>query len=149
MVKGERLSAQWLTQHIRENIPLSEAMRFEIAEIGEHSIEVIAPLEPNINLHGTGFAGSLYSLAVLTAWGLTSALVAESGMVADVVVSKAEIRYKRPVKSAIRCVCETENKATFIESLVSKGRGRLQLSVKIGENEEALLIANMVASKRS
>ena len=148
MVNDEAVvDKSWLTQHIRQNIPLSEAMQFEVLSLDNTSIEVAAPLEPNINIHGTGFAGSLYSLAVLTAWGLTNVLAKESGVLADVVVSQAEIKYRRPVKTAIHCacICSPEMKFAFIEALQTKGKGNLLLNVTIGNAGEALLIARMVA----
>lgn len=149
MANNDGVSASWLTQHIRDNIPLSEAMQFEVRNLAGDSITVAAPLQPNINVHGTGFAGSLYSLAVLTAWGLTSVLVRESGVAADVVVSQAGIKYRRPLKTDIqcKCICHAEMKAQFIQDLQTKGRGRLTLVVAIGVADEALLNASMVAIK--
>ena len=55
-----------LQHKIHESIPLSEAMQFSIASLSRESILVTAPLAPNVNIHGTGFAGSIYSLAVLS-----------------------------------------------------------------------------------
>ncbi|MGB1310065.1 MAG: YiiD C-terminal domain-containing protein [Leucothrix sp.] len=145
------LSADWLTQHIRDNIPLAYMMQFEIVDLQENAIAVAAPLAPNINIHGTGFAGSLYALAVLTSWGLTSAIVLESGFKADVVIAKAEINYRKPVDSEIKCVClcSQEAKSTFINTLQNKAKGRLLLTVKIGDSDEAILKASMVAIKQS
>lgn len=143
------VSAAWLTQHIRDNIPLADTMKFEIVQLKPNLIEVVAPLEPNINIHGTGFAGSLYSLSVLTAWGLTSALLMESGLAADVVVRSADIKYRKPVKADIRCecICSSETQIAFIDQVISEGKGRLLLKVTIGD-AEALLNAHMVAIKK-
>ncbi len=151
MISDQRVSARWLTQHVHENIPLSKTMQFEVLRLAGSSLTIAAPLQPNINVHGTGFAGSLYSLAVLAAWSLTSVFTRESGILADVVVSKAEIEYRRPVKVDIRCQCscDAEIKATFIETLQTKGKARLFLKVIIGDSEEALLKASMVAVKHS
>lgn len=149
MANGDLLSTGWLTQHIRENIPLAETMQYEVLTLTGGSITVSAPLLPNINVHGTGFAGSLYSLAVLTAWGLTTVIVREAGVAADVVVSKAEIEYRHPVKTDIhcQCICEADLMDAFIEALKIKGRARLSLNVIIGDADEALLKARMVAIK--
>ena len=141
------ISSEWLTQHIRDNIPLAENMQFAVVGLTENTIEVAAPLEPNINIHGTGFAGSLYSISVLTAWALTSAMVRELGFEADVVVRKAEIAYRLPVTSTIRCVCSCldSDKVLFAESLSNKHKARLSLTVDIGQKNEATLVAEMVA----
>ena len=153
MANIELVTANWLTQHIQENIPLSQTMQFEVLSLDADSIassiKVAAPLEPNINIHGTGFAGSLYSLAVLTAWGLTSVFVRESGVSADVVVSQAEIKYRKPVNTDIHCecICTIDVKTAFVEALRLKGKGKLALRVNIGTAGEALLNASMVAIK--
>ena len=63
-------AAEALEQKIRGSIPLSDAMQFHIEALSLDAIEVVAPLPPNVNIHGTGFAGSIYSVAVLTGWAL-------------------------------------------------------------------------------
>lgn len=136
-----------LSQRIRQEIPLADAMNFSIQHLGEHSIQVAAPLSDNVNVHGTGFAGSLYSIAALAAWGLTTHILEQEGIKADVVMAKAEIRYKNPVHSDIvcRCDCQPETKEVFLKHLHSRGRARLSLLVDIGEDSEATLSATMVA----
>lgn len=139
--------AELLTQRILREIPLANAMDFSISHLSEHEIRVSAPLSENVNVHGTGFAGSLYSAAVLSAWGLTTHILAQTDHDADVVVAKAEIRYKSPVHTDIQCHCEVEAEACemFLKHLESHGRGRLSLVVEIGESSEAVLSATMAA----
>ena len=139
--------AELLTQRILQEIPLADAMDFSITQLSEHSIQVNAPLSENVNVHGTGFAGSLYSAAILSAWGLTTHILEQTEHDADVVVAKAEIRYKDPVHTDIRCRCEVETEAceVFLKHLDSRGRGRLSLVVEIGESSEAILSATMAA----
>lgn len=139
--------AERLSQRILQGIPLANAMNFSIRRLDQHSIQVVAPLEDNVNVHGTGFAGSLYSTATLAAWGLTTYILEQAGINADVVMAKAEIRYKRPVHSDIICNCECapETSAVFLKQLNSRGRARLSLLVDIGEDSEAVLSATIVA----
>jgi hypothetical protein len=68
-------AAQALEQKIRTAIPLSAAMQFSIKVLNQDEIQVSAPLEPNINVHGTGFAGSIYSAAILTGWALCTHVI--------------------------------------------------------------------------
>ena len=65
-------AAAALEQRIHAGIPLSRSVQFHIAELDGQSIRVAAPLAPNINVHGTGFAGSLYALGILTAWAMAA-----------------------------------------------------------------------------
>ena len=151
MANNSRLDAESLTQLIHESIPLSEAMHFKIEVLADQSITVVAPLTPNINVHGTGFAGSLYSLAALSAWALTTHLVNEAGLNADVVMASAEIRYRRPIQSDIRCQCDClpAVSSTFIQHLKRKGRARLSLMVELGDTADVVFSAAMVASYKS
>ena len=54
-------AAQALEQKIHDAIPLSAAMQFSIKVLSQDEIQVSAPLEPNINVHGTGFAGIVFT----------------------------------------------------------------------------------------
>jgi len=138
-----------LQAKIHRSIPLSEKMGYRIAELGDNHITVAAPLAPNINIHGTGFAGSLYSLGVLAAWGLCAHLLARAGIDdADLVVAQANIRYRTPVRGEILCRCEIADTAArvFIEGLRKKGRSRIAVDVAVGEEPAARLEATMYAS---
>jgi len=136
-----------LQQKIRSSIPLSEMMQFEIEEISSRSITVHAPLKPNINIHGTGFAGSLYSIGVLTGWALADHLMSLSDMKGTLVVAGAEIKYRTPVTQDIKCSTSVSDRATraFVEEYKANGKGRLQLSIHIGTSKNAILLADFVA----
>ncbi len=123
-------------------------MHYEIVELDSTQIVVQAPLEPNINVHGTGFAGSLYSLGILSAWALCSHVIDEAGLDAELVIAKASIRYSAPVRGAIRCCCRlnTEQIQRFIAALRTQGRAHIQVEVDIGEESAAQIQASLHAS---
>ena len=139
-------AAAALTQKIRDHIPLSQAMQFSIEALSPDSIRVCAPLEPNINIHGTGFAGSLYSIGILTGWALATHVMDELEMKAELVVGKAEIKYRAPVTSALVCVssCSDEQRLQFMQAVEESGKGRLDLEIVIGDRQ-ALIQAGFVA----
>ncbi len=60
-----------LEQTWHEEIPISKAMGIRVADFANDQLVVRAELEPNINVHGTAFAGSLYAIAALCGWGMT------------------------------------------------------------------------------
>lgn len=137
-----------LNQRILSGIPLAGALKMRITALDDYGVEISAPLDGNYNVHGTGFAGSLYSCASLAAWSLTTHLIERNAIDADVVMSRAEIRYKHPVTGDIhcRCDCEPGSAESFLQHLKERGRARLTLVVDIGEQAEANLTASMVAS---
>jgi thioesterase domain-containing protein len=144
-------AADALTRKIRDAIPLSEAMRFTIDSLSQDAIRVSAPLEPNINIHGTGFAGSIYSLSVLTGWALCTHIMDELSMDGDLVVGKAEIIYRAPVQGDLECHCRAtqEQRQAFLSHFRDSGKGRLALEISVGELPQALLKATFVAVARS
>ena len=144
-------AAQKLEAKIRGTIPLSEAMQFHIAALGLDAIEVSAPLPPNVNIHGTGFAGSIYSVAVLTGWALCTHILEEMQVDADLVVARAEIRYRAPVTGDLRCRTGVDSAAreSFLGAIEDSGKGVLPLVVELGERPDAVLEANYCAIARS
>lgn len=138
-----------LQHRIHRFIPLSQAMGLRVTELGDTRITVEAPLAPNLNIHGTGFAGSLYAVAILAAWGLCTHLIDRAGLKADLVVAGASIRYRAPVQGDIVCHCAiTEDAArTFVGDLAANGRARCSLEVTIGGGPAALLEASMHARR--
>ena len=136
-----------LQNKIRESIPQSNSMQFSIAELASDSIVVKAPLSENYNIHGTGFAGSIYSLAVLAGWALCHHNMELFEMDGDLVVGKAEIIYKSPVTEDI--VCSTsisrDEQKSFHRDFKDKGKSAIQLTIKIGESENAILKAHYFA----
>ena len=139
-----------MTRKIHDAIPLSDAMQFSIDHLDLDDIRVSAPLSPNTNIHGTGFAGSLYSVAVLTGWALCMHIIDESGIDAELVVARAEIAYHAPVVSDIECRCSTSEaqRDEFLKVFRRRGKGRLVLDIAIGDLPQASLHATFVAIAR-
>ena len=137
---------QQLQQLIRGSIPLSDFMQFEITELTATGIQTRAPLASNINIHGTAFAGSLYSLAMLSAWALLTHCLQQHAIDAELVAGKAEIHYRKPVTGPVECEASLESSMidNFIQQLGRKGRARMLVEVTIGD-QAASMQANMVA----
>ena len=137
-----------LQAKIRSTIPLSDAMQFEIAELNDNSIRVCAPLSPNVNIHGTGFAGSIYSLAVLTGWAMCMHILTTEKIDGDLVVGKAEIKYRSAVTGDIdcRCVIDESVRQSFIERIAASGRAKVELEVLVGGESNAVLLGTYFVS---
>ena len=142
-------AARDLEEKIHRGIPLSQAMGYRITELADTRICVTAPLAPNRNVHDTGFAGSLYALGILTAWGLCAHIIARAGLHANLVVAEATIRYRAPVRGDIVCHCALTDAAAqaFVGDLAAKGRARTTLDVAIGDGPAAMIEAAMHASR--
>ena len=140
-------AAAALEQKIRQAIPLSDAMQFSIRDLSLDAIEVSAPLEPNINIHGTGFAGSIYSVGVLTGWALCTHILDELGIEAELVVARAEVRYRAPVNGNIECSCACSEiqRESLCQGIDEVGKGKLLLDIEVGGDRQAILQATYIA----
>ena len=140
-------AAAALQAKIRAAIPLSAAMEFAIESLDTDGIRVVAPLPPNINIHGTGFAGSIYSLAVLTGWALATHILEDAGLDTELVVARGEIRYRAPVTGELRCVAIVDKavREEFLRATREQGKGLLQLEITVGDPPAAILSATYCA----
>ena len=92
--------AKWcqeLQQSWHDDIPISQVMGIRIHQYTGQIFETRAALNPNLNLHGTMFAGSIYSLATLTGWGLLHLWLKDEHLEGSIVLGDGSIHYHKPV----------------------------------------------------
>ncbi len=125
-----------LEQILHNEIPISKAIGVRVASYDGTSLALSAPLAPNTNRHGTVFAGSLYSLAVLCGWGLLDLKLAEAKLHKHIVIQESSIRYLHPVGHGLHAECRLDNDAFqhFLRILKKHGRARLSLDVTISQD---------------
>ncbi len=129
------MTSDELEQRIRQGIPLSAQMDFRVLDLGNNSIQVRGGGQENINVHGTAFAGSLYSVCTLAAWGLVTSRLPDE---ASLVMAEAKIRYRKPVIGDIVAACEVSSADmdSFLNTLNKRGRARLVATVSVLCNGE-------------
>ena len=132
------MKREYLEDAIRSGIPISRQMDFRVRELTEQSIEVSGGASENINVHNTAFAGSLYSICTLAAWGLTFSKLPKGSAL---VMAKAEIEYLRPVKGEIVACGQIseQQSARLLADLEEQGKGRLDLEISV-KNDEKLAV---------
>lgn len=89
-----------LTETWHQTIPVSAFMQISPLGYRDNRLMVGAPLSPNINLHQTMFAGSIYTLATLTGWGVLWLQQRLAGVDGDIVLADGHIRYLAPISGA-------------------------------------------------
>ena len=144
------MDASELEKRIRAGIPLSAGMDFRIRALSDLAITVWAGAAENVNVHGTAFAGSLYTACTLAAWGLVTSRLPYT---TSLVLADASIRYLKPVVGEIvaTCTIPPELMAEFMNSIEQHGKGRLQAHVTVaGEEQHAVeFYATLYARKDS
>lgn len=127
-------SAARLRDQLANKIPLASAMQLSVESWDGRQLEIAAPLAPNRNDKQTAFGGSLYSLAVLSCWGLFTMRLWEEGLECEVVIQEASASYLLPVANDMvsRCVlADDELWRSTMTQLRRRGRARIALDAEI------------------
>ncbi len=127
-----------LQETLWKNIPITHKMNFNVSEYNGKSLTLTAPLAENKNDKNTGFAGSIYSLAVLTGWSFLFLKTQEENLWVEIVIGKADVEYLRPVKTDFKAIC-TLNKSEDLVNLfykIKKGKkGKINLEINVFDDE--------------
>jgi len=130
---------QWL----HREIPLTAAMQIDAVEFDGKRLALRAPLAPNLNDKGSGFAGSTSGLATLSGWCVITLWLESRGIAADVMIARSEIDYKAPLLTDLQTQVELPDSAVleqFERRLLEKGRARMPLEVTLGEPGAPVLV---------
>ncbi len=88
---------------VNDTIPISRYMQWQILSLDDQEISTRTQLQPNINVHGTGFAGSVYSAAMATGWTLMKAWNDSNQYENTLLAAEANIKYLSPVYCDFVC----------------------------------------------
>lgn len=127
----EQLQHTWQT-----TIPISEQMGIQVYQYDGLTLEVRASLNKNINLHGSMFAGSIYSLATLTGWGLIHLQLQQNALEGDIVLGDGQIHYHKPVTSQPRGIADLDTLHGDFNPLSKDDKTRIELSVQILDGQQ-------------
>ena len=113
-------------------------MAIEVAAYDGRTLTVRAPLAANRNLHGTAFAGSLFSVCVLTGWGATWLALRERDLAGSIVVADSQIRYRKAVSGDLVCRCTTEPRSldAAFAGFAASGHASLPLTCSINAGDK-------------
>jgi len=112
------------------DIPAATAMGIQIVRYENGQIELAAPLEPNLNDKGTGFAGSIASLLTLSGWAIITLTLREAGIEADVMVVESTINYRAPARATLHASARLSplEKKHLLNQLQETNKSRIQIS---------------------
>ena len=115
-------------------IPLSKAMGIAITRFDQQVLTTTCDLTFNKNIHHTMFAGSIYTLATLTGWGLIHLAIEKQALVGDVVLAEAAVKYVAPIEGV--AFAQVENHTLSFERLLRQRNERITLSVNVFSGEK-------------
>jgi len=127
---------------LRGQIPLINHMGFKPLQFDGSSLTMSAELAPNVNDKGTGFGGSLATVATLCGWSLITLHLRSLGRDDDVVIRNSQLEYFLPVTedfAAVASLPDAETLAGFNARMEAKGRARMDLIIEINQGDKVAL----------
>lgn len=120
-----------LQQAWYQHIPLSEKMGVRISQYTGQKFITTMPETGNQNPHHTLFAGSMFSLATLTGWGLIWLLLRERHLGGTIILADAHIRYSTPITGRPSAVADLGSLSGDLDRLARGRKARVQLNVEL------------------
>lgn len=131
------MSLEEALQELREycrGMPPVAAMQVDVEAMRGDALRLTAPLSANVNDKGNAFGGSLTSLMTVAGWGLVTLKLRLAGLKAEVYVADSQIRYLAPLYDdlvAEAVLAEGQAWDVFVDTLVQRGRARVQLDARV------------------
>ncbi|MCW8091935.1 bifunctional GNAT family N-acetyltransferase/hotdog fold thioesterase [Alteromonas sp. ASW11-130] len=119
-----------------DTIPITDHMGIKIHQFTGRTLETRASLNKNINIHGTMFAGSIFSLATLTGWGMIFLQLKEKKTPGDIVLGDGDIHYHKPITMKPRAICNIETLSGKLTSLDKGKKAKLTVQVDILDGDD-------------
>ncbi len=120
----------------RSLIPISEHLGVRVKSWQDDRLVLTAPLAPNTNHQGSGFGGSLFSIAALAGWGLIQLSLAQFEGDSNTVIANGDVSFKAPVYEPFDCICELPDAWKSCEqTLRDNGRASLILTPRVMVND--------------
>lgn len=123
------MSAAALEAYLHANIPLTRAMAVSAVSVHAEGVTLSAPLDPNINVHGTAFGGSVSTLGVLAAWSVVHLRLEAEAVDAQLVIHKSETEFLAPITGRFEASAHIDAQAWADFRTVFDRRGKARLSV--------------------
>ena len=105
-------------------------------------VTISAPLEGNLNDKGTGFAGSLFSVAALAGWALVTRWCAVEPIEAEVVLQSSRVRFLAPARGEFRAIAHElpeKQRQKLTRMLARSGRGRAEVAIDVKCDEAVVM----------
>ena len=122
---------------LHEQIPLTKAMGVTVESYDGAQLILTAPLAPNHNHLGTAFGGSLSALATLAGYAMLWLQLGDRQ--AHIVIRESTIRYRHPVRGALRAICLRPDDVAwtaFLTTFAATGKARINLQVHINHDQQ-------------
>jgi thioesterase domain-containing protein len=140
MSKGQLTDLGSLRDYLTGRISPARALGASLEAL--EPVTISAPLAANLNDKGTGFAGSLFSVAALAGWALVTRWCAVESVDAEVVLQSSSARFLTPARADFRAIAHEPpagERDRLRRMLARSGRGRTEVAVDVKCHEAVVM----------
>lgn len=124
-----------LEQLLHQEVPLTRAMGVHAHAYDGQILHFATDFDPNINIHGTAFGGSLYSICAVTCWALLQLALDRQDVQVLNVLESATMTYHLPVREGpIESRCRMPDEGQFeayVADIRAGARAWLDLTAEV------------------
>ena len=126
------------------DLPYNRSLGLRIESCAEQEIVCLDPDNRHLNHIGTIHAGAIYSLGEAASGHALLSMFPQLSDEAEAVLRTATVKYRRPATATIRAIGEIDPQeaTTFGERLEAKGRGIIQVSVSVLQDDNEVFVGN-------
>ena len=106
-------------------------MGLEVLSFADHILTTRAPLSLNTNIHDTAFAGSLYAIEAMTAWGVLYLEIVSAGLDASIIHAHGDINFAKTIKEDIVAQSDFSQLTECIAELKDSGKTRMSITTQV------------------
>ena len=142
-----------LEKYLHESIPMTRALGLKVKFASPERVLLECPLEPNLNLHGTAFGGSIVALATITGWLWIHVYTRERKQSPKVVISQSHMSYLEPITGTFSAELRSPSESiikSFTQTFDRRGSAKIELEVSIlSDGEEVGLFKGTYAALKA
>jgi len=128
------MKLQELTDYINKHIPITFHLGAKVTYYDGEKLEVIAPIEPNLNHRNTAFGGSISAIGILSGWALLFVKLKEIGLKTRLVIQKSSFDFVEPIDGDFKALCVAPSNTEwnkFVKTLKKHGKARIRVDSEI------------------
>ena len=130
-----------LQLRIFKGISILQAMDAQLTAFDGTRLRLDAPLDKNFNDKGTGFAGSIASVAALSGWAFLSLQLAKrfSELANEVAIYHCDLSYAQPITGDFHGVARLaagQDLDALFARLADRGRGKIEILAEVMQGDE-------------
>jgi thioesterase domain-containing protein len=125
-----------ISNYLHSHLPLTAAMGITARSWDGQTLQLTAPLKPNINHADSAFGGSISTLGITCGWALLHLALEQRDISNRLLIQDSSTRYLRPIESELFATASLDPAefATFCDTIKTRRKARIVITTQLLTN---------------